>query len=183
MWTDLAIQCAPGVSPVTVEAIIRVESKGNPLAINVNRVKVQPVVPKTAPGVARVAAEWIARGFSVDLGLMQINSANLSKLGLTVEQVLDPCTNIKAGAAVLADGYERAKGVHGDGQKALQAALSAYNTGDLQKGWDNGYVAKYYAPTGIKTGPAKASAVAHRPLPGGVDRNNPYTASSAVAWE
>jgi type IV secretion system protein VirB1 len=47
-------------------------------------------VPNTVPEVAALANHWIARGFTVDLGLAQINSANLSALGLTVEEVLDP---------------------------------------------------------------------------------------------
>lgn len=174
MSHDLALQCAPNVSPVTIEAIIRVESKGNPLALNVNRVKVQPVMPKTAPDVAKVAADWIARGFSVDLGLMQINSANLAKLGLTIEQVLDPCVNIRAGAAILADGYARAKNLHGEGQTALQAALSAYNTGNFSYGFRNGYVARYYGPQAIP-------ASQNRDMK--VTAFNPYTASSAVDWE
>lgn len=174
MWYDLAVQCAPDVSPVTIEAIIRVESKGNPLALNVNHAKVQPVIPMTAPEVSKVAADWIARGFSVDLGLMQINSANLANLGLTIEQVLDPCVNIRAGAAILADGYARAKNLHGEGQTALQAALSAYNTGNFTSGVRNGYVAKYYGPQAISTGQKRdVKMIAF----------NPYTASSAVNWE
>jgi type IV secretion system protein VirB1 len=32
----------------------------------------------------------------------------------------------------------------GEGQAALQAALSAYNTGDFARGFANGYVARYY---------------------------------------
>ena len=32
------------------------------------------------------------------------------------------------------------------GQPALQAALSAYNTGDFDRGFANGYVARYYGP-------------------------------------
>ncbi len=179
MWTDLVIQCAPNVSPVTMEAIIRVESNGNPLALNVNRVRVQPVVPKTAPEVAKVAADWIARGFSVDLGLAQINSANLPKLGLTVEQVLDPCTNIKAGATILADGYARAKNLHGEGQTALQAALSAYNTGNFSRGFANGYVQRYYGPQAVSASRKQASSA--KPIK--ASSFNPYTASSAVEWE
>src|SRR5687767_2719140 len=112
MWADLAHECAPNVSLATMEAIIKVESGSDPLAMNVNRVKVQPVVPKTAPEVAALAKEWIAKGFTVDLGLAQINSANLPALGLTVEQVLDPCTNLRAGAAILSEGYARAVKVH-----------------------------------------------------------------------
>jgi type IV secretion system protein VirB1 len=173
MWADLALECAPNVAVSTMGAIIRVESGGNPLAMNVNRLKVQPVVPKTAPEVAALAKEWIARGFTVDLGLAQINSANLPALGLTVEQVLDPCNNIRAGAKILTAGYGRAVAVHGPGQRALQAALSEYNTGDAQKGFRNGYVQKYYGslPAVAKT-TGKNTQTMH----------NPYTGKSAVTW-
>ena len=38
---DLALimACAPNVAPSTVQAIIKVESTGNPLAVNVNKRK------------------------------------------------------------------------------------------------------------------------------------------------
>lgn len=144
MWADLAIQCAPEVSVVTVERIIQVESKGDPLALNVNRSKVKLSLPRDAAHAASLAGEWIAKGFSVDLGLMQINSRNLPKLGLTVEQVLDPCTNIRAGATILSASYAAAARTLGPGQKALQAALSAYNTGTMHGGFENGYVSRYY---------------------------------------
>jgi type IV secretion system protein VirB1 len=173
MWADLALECAPNVAASTMEAIIRVESGGDPLAVNVNRVKVQPVMPKTASEVATLAKEWIARGFSVDLGLAQINSANLPALGLTVEQVLDPCTNLRAGATILADGYERAVKLHGPGQRALQGALSEYNTGNAQRGFQNRYVQKYYGPVPILSETnGKNTRTMH----------NPYVGTSAVTW-
>jgi type IV secretion system protein VirB1 len=171
MWADLALDCAPNVAVSTMEAIIKVESGGDPLAMNVNRAKVQPVIPKTAPEVAALAKEWIARGFSVDLGLAQINSENLSALGLTVEQVLDPCTNLRAGAAILSEGYARAMKVHGPGQQALQAALSAYNTGTLTRGFSNGYVARDY-------GPVPALSITTE----GKQAQNPYQGKAAVYW-
>jgi type IV secretion system protein VirB1 len=105
------------------------------------------------------------------LGLAQINSENLSALGLTVEQVLDPCTNLRAGAAILSEGYARAMKVHGPGQQALQAALSAYNTGTLTRGFSNGYVAKYY-------GPVPALSIATE----GKQAQNPYQGKAAVYW-
>jgi type IV secretion system protein VirB1 len=41
---------------------------------------------------------------------------------------------------VLTRNYVRASKQYGNQQAALQAALSAYNTGDFQKGITNGYV-------------------------------------------
>lgn len=164
-WTDLAIQCGSQVSPNTIKEIIRVESSGNPIALNVNGMKVQPVLPKTAGEAAELASEWIKRGFTVDLGLTQINSRNLPHLGLTVEQVLDPCTNIRAGAQILSENYTKAVKIFGLGQKALQAALSAYNTGSFVRGFTNGYVTRYYG------------AVSNMP-----EAPNPYTVNTAVEW-
>ena len=39
--------------------------------------------------------------------------------------------------------YKKAAKQMGEGQPALLAALSAYNTGDMQKGFKSGYVHKY----------------------------------------
>ena len=42
------LACAPNVAPVTLEAIIQVESGGNPLALNVNGLHVQLAAPRDA---------------------------------------------------------------------------------------------------------------------------------------
>jgi type IV secretion system protein VirB1 len=114
---------------------------------------------------------------------MQVNSRNLAELGYTIEQVLDdPCANIRAGAAVLSADYAAAVRTHGEGQAALQAALSAYNTGDFYSGFANGYVARYYGPASIpvltkRVSPNAATAVkqeVRQPLP------NSYTADTLV---
>ena len=49
------LACAPNIAPVTLEAVIRVESGGNPLALNVNGVRVQPPTAKDAREAARIA--------------------------------------------------------------------------------------------------------------------------------
>ena len=143
------LACAANVAPVTLQAIIQVESGGNPLTVNVNGVRVQPSPAKTAAEAAQIARAYIARGFSVDLGLMQVNSRNLSFLGLTIEDVLDPCINVRSGGEILTANYAEAARSRGAGQAALQAALSAYNTGDFYRGFGNGYVARYYGPNGV----------------------------------
>lgn len=135
--------CAPAVSPVTLAAIIRVESAGQPLAININKGP-RVALHRDAASAARTARVWISRGHTVDLGLMQVNSSNLARLGYTVEQMFDPCTNIRAGAAILANNYTAAARRRGEGQTALRDALSAYNTGSFVRGYNNGYVGKYF---------------------------------------
>lgn len=136
------LACAAGlVHPVTMQAVIEVESHGNPIAINVNGVGTQH--PHDAAEAVAIAQRYLARGYSVDLGLTQINSANLASAGLTVETALDPCLNVRAGASILAADYEAAVRRFGEGQGALAAALSAYNTGTFERGFRNGYVARY----------------------------------------
>jgi type IV secretion system protein VirB1 len=88
---------------------------------------------------------------------MQINSRHLTQLHLTVAQAFEPCTNLKAGAKILQEAYQQAAGVFGPGQRALQAALSTYNTGDPSRGLANGYVSQVYAAKPATPAPAKAS--------------------------
>lgn len=164
--------CAMRAAPVepgaigTLSAIVRVESGGNPLAINVNGVG--PRHAATIAGVAAIARRYIAAGRTVDLGLMQINSRNLPALGYTIEDALDPCRNVAGGAAILAADYAAAARQFGVGQGALMAALSAYNTGTFTAGFANGYVAKV-------AGPAIPASVAISPQPRAPD---PYTANT-----
>lgn len=147
---DMMQTCAPNVSPKTLAAIIQVESGGNPYALGVNgNVKRLPR-PTNAAEAARQARYYMVLGYSVDLGLMQINSNNLRGLGYTVDQVLDPCNNLKAGSHILSRGYAGAIKRYGPGQNALKAALSAYNTGNYEQGFKNGYVAKYYRGKGVQ---------------------------------
>lgn len=179
------LACALNVSPVTLEAIARVESGGNSLALNVNRLQGPQPHPAGVADAVQIAASYIAHGFSVDLGLMQVNSRNLPALGYTIEQVLDPCTNLAAGGRILAADYADAARRMGEGQPALRAALSAYNTGDFSAGIRNGYVARYYGPGGV---PALAGGVrqaaasmtaAGKPVASKA-RPSPYTADIAI---
>lgn len=178
------LACAANVAPVTLEAVMRVESGGNPLAVNVNHVAGPQPRPATLAEAVATAQAYVARGYSVDLGLMQVNSRNLAALGLSVDQVLDPCTNLKAGGTILTANYADAVRSRGEGQGALQAALSAYNTGSFYRGFENGYVAKYYGPGGVPAlaGDARQATItaeavkraAPPPPP------NPYTANTQI---
>jgi type IV secretion system protein VirB1 len=135
------LACAPNVAPGTLNAIIRVESGGNPLALHVNGTDQQPPLARDPAEAARTAESYVAQGYSVDVGLMQVNTRNLAATGHTIRQALDPCTNILHGSTILSGDYARAARTKGDDPYALLAALSAYNTGDFHRGFDNGYVA------------------------------------------
>lgn len=149
MLTDvlaaLIVSCAPNVHPHTMSEIVRVESRGNELAINVNRVKRQPRKASNRDEAIATARRYIAMGYSVDMGLSQINSRNLAALGMSVEEAFEPCANLKAGARIISDAFTGTSRMPGGEQEALQRALSAYNTGSYSRGFLNGYVARYYA--------------------------------------
>jgi len=143
--SSMLSQCAPEVAPSTMAAIVSVESRGNPYAIGVNRGR-QVRQPTSAAEAVAVAKRLLADGANIDLGLGQINSSNLKWLGLSVEAAFDPCSNLAAAARVLTGNYRRAEAL--GIQSPLGAALSAYNTGSMQRGYRNGYVAKVYRASG-----------------------------------
>ncbi|MCW5221485.1 lytic transglycosylase domain-containing protein [Verminephrobacter aporrectodeae] len=139
---EMMMACAPNVAPATTQQIIRVESKGNRLAINVNKGFLERA-PRDAADAAKLAKKYIAQGYTVDLGLMQVNSTNVARLGYRVEDMFEPCKNIAAGARVLTEFYANARLKYDDEQAALRAALSAYNTGSFINGFNNGYLTRY----------------------------------------
>ncbi|MFY9781068.1 MAG: lytic transglycosylase domain-containing protein [Candidatus Baltobacteraceae bacterium] len=122
--------CAPNVSPTTSLAIISVESRGWPWSIRDNTEN-RAYAMRTRDAATRAATLLVNAGHNVDLGLMQVNSQNLGWLGLRVDQVFDPCTNIAAGGRILTEDYVNAARVYGAGQLALYHAFEAYNSGKM----------------------------------------------------
>jgi len=148
----LYAQCAPNVAPQTLAAIVRVESGGRPWAINVNGNYTLPRQPQNKADAVREATRLIGMGYNIDMGLMQINVKNLNMLNLNIEQVFEPCTNIKAGAQILQNFYKKSASDIGQGQQSLRRAISAYNTGNFSKGFANGYVAKVTQEQSVSVG-------------------------------
>ena len=122
--------CAAGVSPRTMAAVVSVESGGWPLTIHDNT-NDRSYTFRDRRQAETTAKALLAAGHNIDLGLAQINSSNLSGLHLSPAQVLDPCTNLRAGATILRHAYAAAAQRFGAGQTALRFALSAYNSGSL----------------------------------------------------
>lgn len=176
--------CAPFAAETTIAAVIRVESGGNPFAVNING---GPAVRASSLTEAvRIATAAIKAGFRVDMGLMQVDSANLSKLGATVPQMFDPCANIHAGALILSADYTSALQRAAPGKPALEMALSAYNTGSFEAGFLNGYVGKYFGQPipAVQLNPITASAsvpLTSAPNTTRPQVTNPYLASASVS--
>ena len=138
---QLALRCGPSVAPSTLASIARTESSFEPWTINDNTAHTSGV-PASRDIALQLAAKLIEAGHSVDVGIMQINSGNFQRLGLTADAALDPCKSIAAAAAILAGDFSAGDDTHEGQQAALRVAISKYNTGDAQRGFDNGYVQK-----------------------------------------
>lgn len=149
----LAQQCAPEIPLVTLRSIAHVESGFRPYALSLNYPKRiarehglqdSEIFLARQPRTLSEARSWahylLGTGRSVSIGLFQINSEHAADLGLTTDQLFDPCTNMKAGARLLKAYYRQAAAVIGEGQAALQYALSGYNSGFPLVGFTNGYV-------------------------------------------
>lgn len=164
-FAALAAMCAPNVHLTTLESIVTHESRANIYAIGVNGDYVLPRQPKSLEEAVSTA-EWLQEnGYDFDSGLGQINARNLPRLGLSISEVFDPCTNLKAAAEILTECYTRAVPRFGAGQPALQAALSCYNTGNFERGFTNGYVYKVAAHVGTSVPALEAISGSARRAP------------------
>lgn len=93
-------RCAPEVSPVTMAALVAQESGGDPYALDDDSTHIVYHSVSYA-AAARLAAQLIGAGHSVDLGLAQVNSNWLPTLHLTAAELLEPCENLRAGSLIL----------------------------------------------------------------------------------
>jgi type IV secretion system protein VirB1 len=143
---NLLNACAPSVGERTMHAIITVETGGHPYEIGDNTARVS-YAPRSQKEAITWAEYLLARHHNLDLGIAQVNSANLPHLGLSVAEAFDPCRNVAAGSQVLMYAYKDAIEQFGPGQYALRRAISAYNTGSLYAGAK--YVARVLAAAGL----------------------------------
>lgn len=148
-------RCAPKVHAETLGAIVRTESSGHMFVLSDDGPRALPwskrkhMVRSFRPGslqeAANLARDLIAQGHLVGIGLTQVSSQHLPRLGVSLEQLLDPCTNLAVGGQILQVLYNQALREFRDEQTALRAAISAFNTGNFDSGIKNGYVARVIA--------------------------------------
>ena len=150
--------CLPTVPLTTLRAVIEVESGGNPNAMQIDYPKALLKRWNLPEGTLRLsrqptdqreALDWLAYFQSydifVDLGLMQVSTAEAKRRGISPASLLEPCTNLQVGWQILEDDYRIEQRTYGPGQEALQHAISRYNTGDTRQGIVNGYLGRVLA--------------------------------------
>lgn len=137
----LAARCAPSTPVSVVQALVKVESGGRPLLVAVNGVRRRVIAAADLETGRREIDDLRAAGANFDIGLIQLNSATLARLGVSPEQALDPCRNLALGAKLFEQGYARAFAERST-TVPLLAAYSSYNTGDLRRGYTNGYAGR-----------------------------------------
>ena len=126
--------CSGGVQPALMTTIVSVESGGDPYAIGVVEgvLERQPVSLDEAVSTAGMLAET---GWNFSVGLAQVNVHNWEAYELTAETALDPCTNVRTGAAILTACHDRAKdALPGQGELQIISAVSCYYTGTFTGG-------------------------------------------------
>jgi type IV secretion system protein VirB1 len=131
----LVAQCGAGVHPDTLNAIIKVESNYNALAINDNTTGIC-IKPTSKEQAVSLTNYLLSEGHSLDVGLMQINSQHFSEPGVDYMRLFDPDYNISTGSKILARFY-REHAMENPNDKpeiTLLKALSSYNTGSPYKG-------------------------------------------------
>lgn len=154
---ELIERCAPKVDVETLGAIVRTESSGHVFVLSDDgparlpwqqrKHMIRSIYPGSAAEASEIARKLIDDGHLVGIGLTQINSQNLNGLGVTINQLLDPCMNLAVGARLLRSLYQKAlrSGRYPTPDRAVGAALSAYNTGSFSDGFANGYVSRVLA--------------------------------------
>lgn len=157
----LAYQCAPAVAPETLLSVAHAESELDTLAIGVNHGP-RAARPTNEADAARIAKALIAQGYSIDLGVAQINSRNLQWLGLSVDDAFNACRNFAAAARMLQTNYAATSRSGPD--DPLGRAISRYNTGNDRRGFANGYVGRVYRAANIVV-PALRGGAATWPSP------------------
>jgi hypothetical protein len=93
-----------------------------------------------------------------DYGLLQINSENLARLGLTPQSALDPCASMRAASRVLLEAYDGGV-TDRERLRSILHALSRYNTGSPTRG--TAYAERVLATAQTKIIPALAEILPH----------------------
>jgi type IV secretion system protein VirB1 len=140
---QLAVAHAPQVAPETIAAFAKAESNLNPYAIFDNTAR-RSYTPSSAQEAVSLARDLLDQGHFIDAGLMQINSGNFSRTGLSADTAFDPGQSVRAGAQILVGAY-RACQERQPASDPLRCMASVYNTGKPVAGERNGYVARLWA--------------------------------------
>ncbi len=177
----LAAGNAPEVAPETIAAFAEAESGRSPLAIHDNTTR-RSHAPDSVGQASSLARQLLARGHSLDLGLLQINDANLRVTGLTVETAFEPASSIRAGAQIMVAAYRQCEPGRSR-QDALRCMASIYNTGREQAGLLNGYVARVWRVAERLVPAIQSADIAPPPAPVAVPPQGDLTNPEPPTWD
>jgi type IV secretion system protein VirB1 len=142
-FNALSMTCAAMVAPQIMAGIAKTESAFYPYAISINyplRKAHQygysgKAILVRQPHSKTEAIHWarwyLARGYTVSVGLVQVNVEMAGALHVKPMTLFDPCINLAAGARILREDYAHASG--------LTETYSLYNSGSASMGIESGY--------------------------------------------
>ena len=147
----LMMTCAPLVHPTTLRALIEVESAGNPYAVSINYPQALTLAgigppafsqPRSAREALTLSQRLLAQGYSVSVGLAQINVEHVAERHLRIEDLFNPCTNLKVAQQVLleCDSNQPRGAVPNPGLR-LRRTLVCYNAGHYASATGDRYAA------------------------------------------
>ncbi|WP_213957508.1 lytic transglycosylase domain-containing protein [Variovorax sp. dw_954] len=146
MQVDALLQeCAPQVSPVLMQALVRTESAWQQFAIGMDKAQGAVKQPASLPEAVAKAKELAAGGRKFSVGLAQIHVSNVALYGMTWEQAFDACQNLAVGQKILWNFYHRASASGYTGVAAIWAALRGYNSGGVGRAISDEYANRIFA--------------------------------------
>lgn len=102
----------------------------NPLAVAVVGGKVKQ--PTSLTDALNLVKELEKNGSNYSLGLGQINKKNFNRLGVTAEDMFEPCKNLQASEHILKECFVKAQKEDKTEGRQLGDALSCYYSGNEQ---------------------------------------------------
>lgn len=94
-------RCAPNAAQRELGAIVRQASGFEPYVIGTGSRKAVTLQPGSKTEAITLATELMIGGERVRVGLAQIDSADLKRLGVSLTDAFEPCGNLKAAAQLL----------------------------------------------------------------------------------
>lgn len=97
------------IPPAILVAIAKVESGFRPWVININHngQSVKVINPKTYEEAVYYLTYLHQNGYNYDVGIGQINVANIRRFGINPVSLLDPCNNLMVSAYILRENINR----------------------------------------------------------------------------
>ena len=138
-------QCAPQVSPVLMQALVKTESSWQPFAIGLDKAQGTVRQPATLAEAITTAKELAAAGRKFSVGLAQIHVSNVTLYGMSWAQAFDACQNLAVGQKILWNFYHRASASGYSGVSAIWAALRGYNSGGVDRAVSDAYANRIFA--------------------------------------